>query len=150
MLRGINHAGITVADLDRSLAFYRDLLGLEVQAVFDRTGEDISRILGYPDAYLRIAMLHIPGGSVRLELLQYVRPSGAPQVHETYTPGVGHVCFTVDDVQGWYERLNAAGVECRSDGPVEIVRGPHRGVFAMYLRDPDGYTVELFQPAPSS
>src|SRR5688572_4451292 len=105
MLRGINHAGITVADLDRSLAFYRDVLGLEVQTVFERSGEDISRIVGYPDARLRIAMLHIPGGSVRIELLQYVHPQGAPGTHETCNPGVGHVCFTVDDIHGWYERL---------------------------------------------
>jgi catechol 2,3-dioxygenase-like lactoylglutathione lyase family enzyme len=149
MISRIDHAGITVADLERSLAFYHGLLGFDVQATFERDTEDIGRIVGYPGASLKIAMLHIPGGAVRLELLQYVTPEGAAGPHETCDPGVGHICFVVDDVQGAYDRLAAAGIDVRSDGPVEITQGPHRGALVLYLRDPDGYTVELSQPAPA-
>ena len=150
MLRRIHHAGITVSDLERSVAFYRDLLGLEVLMVFERTTEDIGRIVGYPGARLRIAFLQVPGDSARLELLQYVAPEGTPLKPETNQPGAGHVCFEVDDVRALHERLVAAGTHARASAPVEITQGPNRGVVALYYRDPDGYTVELFQPAPTS
>ena len=150
MLRAINHAGITVADLDRSVAFYRDVLGLTVLDVFDRTTDDIGEIVGYPGARLRIAMLRAPGDAARLELIQYLAPSGTPTRPETHDPATGHVCFEAKDIHAVHARLVAAGFPARSDGPVEITQGPHRGTLAMYVRDPDGYTVELFQPPRAS
>jgi catechol 2,3-dioxygenase-like lactoylglutathione lyase family enzyme len=149
MLRAINHAGITVADLDRSIGFYRDLLGLSLLDVFERTSEDIAAVVGYPGARLRIAMLRVPGDDVRLELLQYLEPLGAPTRPETHDSGTGHVCFTVDDIHALHRRLAQAGFPARSEGPVVLTHGPHRGVVALYVRDPDGYTVELFQPTPT-
>lgn len=146
MLRAINHAGITVADLERSIVFYRDLLGLSLLDVFERTTEDIGAVVGYPGARLRIAMLRVPGDDVRLELLQYLEPPGVPTHPETRDPGTGHVCFAVDDIHALHGRLAQAGFPARSARPVELTHGPHRGVIALYLRDPDGYTVELFQP----
>lgn len=148
MLLAIHHAGITVADMDRSLAVYRDLLGLEVQFVTDRSGADIAQIVGYPGARIRIAFLHVPGESARVELLQYLAPAGTPRGYESCDPGTGHVCFRVDGIEGMYSRLVAAGISCRSDGPVEITQGPNRGAKALYFRDPDGHTVELLQPPP--
>ena len=150
MAQDIHHAGVTVADLERSLKFYRDLLGLEEMFVVDRTDPDLGRIVGYPDCRIRIAFLQVPGGSTRLELLQYLAPRGTPRGYESRDPGTGHVCLRVEDIRDLHERLAAAGVECRSDAPVEITQGPNRGAFALYCRDPDGYTVELRQPPPTS
>ena len=146
MLRGINHAGITVADLDRSIAFYCDVLGLTLLDVFERTTDDIGEIVGYPGARLRIAMLRVPGDPARVELIQYLEPGGSPTRPETCNSGTGHVCFEAGDVHAVHTRLVEAGFPARSRGPVEITQGPHRGTLAMYVRDPDGYTVELFQP----
>ena len=145
MALGIDHAGITVSDLDRSIAFYRDVLGLEVLVVFERSSADIGRVVGYPDARLRIGFLRAPGDSARLELLQYLTPTGTPQSYETRNPGTGHVCFRVTDIHAVYRQVVAAGLEVRSDGPVEITEGPNRGLLALYFRDPDGYTIELHQ-----
>ena len=146
MLRGINHAGITVADLDRSISFYRDALGLTLLDVFERTTDDIGEIVGYPGARLRIAMLRVPGDPARVELIQYLAPSGSPTRTETCNSGTGHVCFEATDIHATHARLVEAGFPARSAGPVEITQGPHRVTLAMYVRDPDGYTVELFQP----
>ena len=148
MVLGVHHAGVTVADLERSLALYRDLLGLEVVLAYDRTEPDIGRIVGYPDCRIRIAFLRAPGDSARLELLQYLDPVGTPRSYESRDPGTGHVCFQVDDIHAIHARLVAAGIPRRSDEPVEITQGPNRGAFALYFRDPDGYTVELIQPPP--
>lgn len=146
MLKGLHHAGITVSDLDRSLAFYRDLLGLEVLVIAERTDETIGQIVGYPGARIRLAMCQVPGDTARIELLHYLDPNGPSTDGETYRPASGHVCFRVDNIDAHFEQLVAAGYQPRSTGPVTIAQGPNTGVRALYVRDPDGYSVELFQP----
>jgi catechol 2,3-dioxygenase-like lactoylglutathione lyase family enzyme len=142
----VHHAGITVSDLDRAIAFYRDGIGLEVQMVFERDDETIARVVGMPGARLRIAFMRAGDESTRVELLQYLDPSGQPLSFRSNQPGSGHVCFQVDDVVAVVERLRAAGATFISDAPVELLQGPNAGARAMYLRDPDGAAVELFQP----
>jgi len=146
----MHHAGITVASLERSIAFYRDLLGLELMFTMVRDTLDIGDIVGYPGARIRIAFVRVPGDDVAVELLEYVEPRGSARDPETRHPGTGHVCFDVDDIQAHYDRLAAAGVQMRSGGPVELTQGVNKGAFAMYVRDPDGYTVELRQPPPTA
>jgi lactoylglutathione lyase len=146
MLQGVHHAGVTVADLDRSLGFYRDVLGLEVMFVAERTDATIGQIVGYPGARIRLAFCGVPGDSARIELLQYLEPTGPGPDGETFRPGTGHVCFRVTDIQSLYQRIVDAGFAPRSTAPVTVAEGPNAGAIAFYVRDPDGYTVELFQP----
>ncbi|MGE3268502.1 MAG: VOC family protein [Chloroflexota bacterium] len=148
MLLGVHHAGVTVSDLDRSLGFYRDVLGLEVIVVAERTDATIGQIVGYPGARIKLAFCGVPGDTARVELLQYLDPTGAPGDGETFRPASGHVCFRVDDIQAMHEKITAAGYAPRSTTPVEILEGPNTGAKAFYVRDPDGYTVELFQLPP--
>ncbi|MDP8924098.1 MAG: VOC family protein [Chloroflexota bacterium] len=149
MLRGIHHTGITVTNLDRSLGFYRDLLGLKVRLTMVRDTPDIGEVVGYPGARIKIAFVGVPGDTVVVELLEYLEPHGAPRDPETRNPAAGHVCFDVEDIHAIYERLAGAGVHVRSNGPVELKQGVNKGAFALYCRDPDGYTVELRQPPTS-
>ena len=148
MLRGAHHAGVTVANLDRSLAFYRDVLGLEVFVVAERTDATIGEIVGYPHARIRLAFIGVPGDAARVELLEYLEPRGECGGGDTFRPGTGHVCFEVDEVDSLYRRISDAGFAPRSSAPVTILEGPNTGARAFYVRDPDGYTVELFQPPP--
>jgi catechol 2,3-dioxygenase-like lactoylglutathione lyase family enzyme len=148
MLRGVHHAGITVADLDRSLGFYRDVLGLEVFVQALRTDETLGRIVGYPGARVRLAFCGVPGDTARVELLEYQEPTGEAVGGETHRPGSGHVCFAVSDIEQLFQRIVEAGYAPRSTAPVTITEGPNAGARAFYVRDPDGYTVELFQPPP--
>jgi len=140
------HVSFTVEDLDRSLAFYRDVLGMEPVAAMERVGEDISRIVGFPDAHLKIAFLRLPGGGpMLLELIQYLSPRGRPVDRRTCNPGSAHICFNVTDIHSAYRALQAAGVCFRSE-PVPIQTGVNRGGYAVYFLDPDGNTLELVQP----
>jgi catechol 2,3-dioxygenase-like lactoylglutathione lyase family enzyme len=148
-ITGPRHAGITVSDLDRSLEFYCDLLGLDL--VWRRLYEEpeITRIVGVPEATgLEIAMLRLPGGDVDVELIQYhgcESPSGSsPPSHH----GTGHFCVFVTGIDALYEELLARGVSFRSDGPVEMGAGPNKGGKSLYSLDPDGYIVEFHQPPP--
>jgi catechol 2,3-dioxygenase-like lactoylglutathione lyase family enzyme len=143
-LAGVHHMSLTVSDLARSLAFYRDLIGLEVVMEQEKEGGYLAAITGYPDAHVRMAHLETPGGH-RLELFEYVSPAGGKADVEPRNVGAPHVCFLVEDIHAAYERLCRAGVRTVSP-PVEVDTGANRGGFGLYLRDPDGITMELFQP----
>jgi len=144
-VNAIHHTGYTVSDLERSVAFYRDLLGLEVIAEQEKQGGYLAAIVGYPDAHVRMAHLRAPVGEHVVELFQYLTPAGGAPEIEPKNVGTAHLCLLTDDLHGDYERLAAAGVPFVSP-PVEVDTGINTGGYALYLRDPDGIVVELFQP----
>ena len=151
-VRALFHTGLTVSDLDRSIAFYRDLLGLELVTRWESSQPYLRTIVGFPDAELHIALLRIPAmdGGVsghHLELLEYRQPYGTRGDPATCNPGNVHVAFAVSDVDAMYRHLSAHGVHFKSP-PVEITHGRNKGGKAVYLRDPDDITIELLQPAP--
>jgi len=144
-----NHVGLTVTDLKRSIAFYRDLLGFHV--AYERgevTAEYMPRLVGIPGARLKIAGLDIPG--LHLDLIEYIEPKGAPAVGPTSDVGNVHLGYTVDDLWAAYRSLCAAGVQFKSE-PVSPTTGPNKGGWAVYFVDPDGVTLEMIQrPGPVS
>lgn len=142
----LHHTGCTVADLDRSLAFYRDRLGFEVVMTQEKEGGYLAAIVGYPDAHVRMAHLKLPGSDHRLELFQYVTPAPAHAEIEPRTIGPTHICLIVDDLEPLCERLRDAGLGTFFSPPVKVDTGANAGGLALYLRDPDGIILELFQP----
>lgn len=145
---GAHHTSLTVGDAERSIAFYRDLLGFEL--IVDRptvTEEYFRTIIGFPNAVVHNALLRIPGTSHLLELNGYQQPQGQPQDTSPNNPGTGHICYLVDDLRAMYQRLRAASVEFISS-PTYLDRGPNEGGWALYMKDPDGIVVELLQMAP--
>ena len=98
----------------------------------------------YPDCSVRAAHLRIPGSDHHIELFEYVQPGGTKADVRTMNVGSSHVSLVVEDLQSAYEELNSRGVEFRSP-PVEITAGANQGGWGVYLLDPDGITVELFQ-----
>jgi catechol 2,3-dioxygenase-like lactoylglutathione lyase family enzyme len=150
---GIFHTGLTVSDVERSVAFYRDVLGLELVNQWDSAQPYLRTIVGYSDAELRIALLRVPGPPAgvsghHIELLEYRRPRGTRGDANTYHPGNVHVSFVVDDLDATYRALHARGVRFKSE-PVTIDHGRNRGARAVYALDPDDITLEFVQPAPA-
>lgn len=144
-MKRIHHTGYTVSDLDRSVAFYRDLLGCEVIAEQEKQGGYLAAIVGYPEAHVRMAHLRLPGSEHVVELFQYLAPESGTADVEPKNVGASHLCFITADLARDYGRLAAAGVSFVSP-PVEVDTGINTGGYALYLRDPDGIVVELFQP----
>ena len=142
----LHHTGFTVSDLDRSVAFYCDLLGCEVLARQEKAGGYLAEIVGYPDAHVRMAHLRVPGGEQVIELFQYLSPLGDRADIEPRNVGASHLCFIVADLPALYDSLLERGVTSFLSPPVEVDTGINRGGLGLYLRDPDGITVELFQP----
>ena len=135
---GVHHTGITVSDLDRSIAFYEQL-GFATAERFDEEGEEVERGVGVDGAKLRAAMLEGPGES-RLELIQYLEPAGSPERNPNNGIGAAHVCMEVEDVDAAVAELREKGIEFFSD-PITH----EAGIRWVYAKDPDGITAELIQ-----
>ena len=137
------HTGITVSDLDRSLTFYRDVLGFEASAPLECSGEIYGLITGVPSAAMRIAYVHAPGHT--LELLQYTSPEDKqPARSRPCDPGAMHMAFRVKDIERLVRTIEAAGVQAVCPFVPAFPEG-HRshGLKAVYTRDPDGVVLEF-------
>jgi catechol 2,3-dioxygenase-like lactoylglutathione lyase family enzyme len=145
-ITGAHHAGLTVRDLDRSIAFYRDLLGFELAFRWNPSAPYIGTLVGHPEVDLHGAILRLPGTHVCLELLEYRGVAGRPVDMDNGNVGNAHVAFLVDDCDAVFARLAAAGVPSVSP-PVTPSIGPNKGGRAVYMIDPDGFRVELIQTA---
>lgn len=143
------HVGIQVADLDRSIAYYRDVIGLRLLERLMRDDAYLKVVTGYPEVTLDVAVLVEPASGVLLELLRYLGTSGTPIDPQTANPGTGHVCFQVDDVDVIHARALAAG-HGAVNGPVTPTAGRWAGGRSVYLKDPDGIRVELVQRGPAA
>jgi catechol 2,3-dioxygenase-like lactoylglutathione lyase family enzyme len=143
--KGIAHVGVTVADLERAVRFYTEGLELEL-AVRQTSAAGYLALTGYPGLEIATAFVEAPGDGIRIELQEY-RRVGDHGSREPGTAPVGssHICLRVDDVAATLARAEAAGGRRVTD-PVQIDSGINDGGAAVYLRDPDGYTIELFQP----
>jgi lactoylglutathione lyase len=146
---GFFHGGITVSDMDRSLVFYRDGLGLDQE--FDRILDApyLKAVLGLEFDHIRAVYLRIPGGGF-VELLEYHGLERFPAASRPCDYGAGHLCLYVDDVAGMFARLVDLGFAARSPDVVDITAGPNAGARSCYMSDPDGYAVELFQKRPGA
>jgi glyoxylase I family protein len=144
----LHHTGLTVSDLQRSLQFWRDALGMEVLFEQEKVGGYIEAIVGEPGAHVRMAHLAFGGDGTRIELFEYVAPTGGRHIQRPADVGFSHVCVACDDLDERLERLVAAGGAAFSK-PVEVDTGVNRGGRGVYLRDPDGHVVELFERPPA-
>ncbi|MEV4754814.1 VOC family protein [Micromonospora sp. NPDC049559] len=148
-LRTAAHVGISVADLDRSVEFYRALTGRE-PAVRDETmhGMGFAQTQGLPAADLRYATFHLD--NLGIDLIQFREPAGAPAQVAANRPGSMHLCFQVDDLAAVYARMREAGVEFLGEpytfASGEVTPAEALGTEVAYFNDPDGTNLELIAP----
>ncbi len=140
MIESIHHSCICVRDMEKSLALYQGLLGLEKVQDTHFEGEQIDRLLELKAARFRI--VHLKVADDVLELMEFERPLGGDKAagHMVNDLGVTHFCFTVADTETVYEKVKAAGYPFTC-APVTTPTGRR----VAYFRDPDGILVELLQ-----
>ena len=141
-----DHTGITVANLDRSLAFRQDVLGFELSHRAHQTGDLAREITGVAGAEISIAVLKAPGH--KIELLEYLAPPDRKRVDlKPCDVGSVHVALTVDNLDAVLSTNAASGWKAAGE-PQTLKSGPNAGKRVVYVRDPDGTTIELMQPPP--
>ena len=139
-----NHTGITVSNLERSLAFWRDVLGFELSHRAHQTGELAEEITGVPGAEISLAVLKAPGH--KIELLEYRAPKDRKQIDvRPCDVGSAHVAFTVDNLEAVLKAIAASGWRTAGE-PQTLSSGPNAGKRVIYVRDPDGTIIEFMQP----
>lgn len=147
-VNGFFHAGVTVRDMSTSLRFYRDGLGLEVTEE-RTTGGAAWTVWNLQGDHTKVAFLAVPGSDAVIELFEFVGLERHSASARPCDYGAGHFCLYVDDTAAVHARVVALGFSSRSD-VVELTHGPHAGRKVVYLIDPDGYHVELYQrPDPA-
>ena len=141
-----DHTGITVSNLEQSLAFWHNLVGFELSHTAHQTGELAREITGVAGAELKLAVLKAPGGH-KIELLEYLAPPDRTKHADLRPCDVGsvHVALTVNDLDAVLQRIAASGWKTAGT-PQTLTTGPNAGKRVVYVRDPDGTTIELMQP----
>ena len=143
------HLGLHVSDIERSIRYYRDVIGLEEIERRLRDEPYLSVVTGYANVRLDTCLLVDPSSGVMLELLEIQSTSGTAVEPGTANPGSMHLCFVVDDVDAIHQRAVEAGFGAVND-PVTPTAGRWSGGRSVYLLDPDRIRVELVQPAEGS
>lgn len=139
--------GITVADLERSAAFWGDLVGVTPSPIEHLGGPGLGKLVGYPGVHVDRRWVDLPGG-LAVELLHYLDRDEAAYDPGTAHPGNVHVCLAVEELAAAHAHAVACGAEPVGEGWIVVPAGPSAGARIAYLRDPDGVTIELFQPPP--
>jgi len=137
----MHHTAISVTDLNRSIRFYCDQLGMKVEWQIDhRQSEALEKVVGLKNVDVSYAMLSGWGG--RIEIFQYHSPQGEPYPPDkpVCDKGITHVAFQVEDIDGLCGKLESHGV--RFNSPPQVARP---GVKVAYFHDPDGVTIEFVQ-----
>lgn len=147
-ITGAHHTSFTVAELGRSVEFFRDRLGFELVSRRQVRDDYFAAIVGLPGAVVEAALLRVPGAYHHVELFEYLSPRGVAVEPRPCDPGSCHLSLLVDDLPALCEQLAATGVAFVSP-PVPITAGPNRGGYGVYCRDPNGILVELFQLPPA-
>ena len=136
---------LTVADLDRSVDFYKHVLSFEREEELDGHFDSFDRLTGIFGTNVRVAHLRL--GEERVELVQYISPEGHPYPADSRSNDdwFQHIAIVVRD-------MNAAYLKLRSHSVHQISTEPQRlpgwnlaaaGIKAHYFRDPDGHPLEL-------
>jgi catechol 2,3-dioxygenase-like lactoylglutathione lyase family enzyme len=134
-----------VSNLEQSLAFWRDVLGFELSHRPHQTGNLASEITGVPGAEISIAVLK--GYGHKIELLEYKAPPDRKQ-HVNLRPcdvGFVHVALVVDNLEPVLQKITESGWKAAGK-PQTLKAGPNTGKRVVYVRDPDGTTIEFMQP----
>jgi len=141
-----DHTGITVTNLERSLVFWRDVLGFELSHRAHHTGDLASEVIGVPGAEILLAVLK--GYGHKIELLEYLAPSDRKHVDlRPCDVGSVHIALTVDNLDAVLSAIAASDWKAAGK-PQTLESGPNAGKRVIYVRDPDGTTIEFMQPPP--
>jgi methylmalonyl-CoA/ethylmalonyl-CoA epimerase len=126
----INHVAVVVADIEAALGFWRDALGLDLHHV-----EDV------PSQKAMVAFL--PTGESEVELVQpTAEGTGAAKFLSERGPGMHHLCFEVDDLNGMMTNLREKGVRLINETPVEL---EGRRLIFIHPKSANGVLVELYE-----
>jgi catechol 2,3-dioxygenase-like lactoylglutathione lyase family enzyme len=137
----LRHAGLVITNLNKSLYFYQNLLGLKIQKRNYESGHFIDKILKLKNIEVETIKMSANDGSL-IELLYFKsHPKKNDPKRKIYTIGPSHLAFTVENLEAVYKRLEKAGVKFNSLPSIS----PDGLVKVAFCKDPDGTYIELVE-----
>ena len=140
MIKDVRHVGIVVSDMEKSLKFYRDLLGLKVKSLEDEEGEFLDNMLAHENVKNKVAKLYAKNGNALIELIDS-RSYANKKDRDFFTIGASHFSLTVDDLEKTYDYLVKNGVKFTAP-PQQT---PDKFAKVTFCEDPDGTPIELVE-----
>lgn len=142
-VQSFNHTAFVVSDLERTIGFFRDLLGFELTSRAPRGRKAIEDMTGLAGADIEVAYLN--GLGHWIELIRYKAPADRGEaLPKIFQDGAGHVAFNVDDAVAAVEAAGAYGLWPIGQ-IITIDQGPNQGRKVVYLQSDDGLSVEFIQ-----
>jgi catechol 2,3-dioxygenase-like lactoylglutathione lyase family enzyme len=147
MLKSFYHTGFVVRDIEESVAFYTQVMGLKLLFRTERTGEFIEKVVGFKGAHIRGAFLSMGNGH-NLELIQYiVPPSAEGHINEAFqrnSLGATHLAFFVENIEDYYAGMSRKGLRFIGP-PASLVQDGRVVRKAAYAQDPDNNWLEFVE-----
>jgi catechol 2,3-dioxygenase-like lactoylglutathione lyase family enzyme len=142
---GVHHTCVIVSDMERSLAFYRDTLGMQELTNLKYDADPVMMDLQGTEPKQHLIMLS--AGNTIIELIQYIEPKGKPYDRRPCDISNMHIAFSVDDINKVYEELKAKGIRFHRDPDIIGEGGGNLAGFGyVYFRGPDNEILELIEP----
>jgi lactoylglutathione lyase len=138
-----------VSNLDKSVAFYRDVLGMELSGPVPDYGSvpEIMRLGNTPGAHNRMIVAKIPGTTMGVELIEYKDIARTPANPRFQDPGAANIGLRVRDIDAITAKVKAAGIKIITQAGQPVTALPTSR--NMFIQDPDGFVIELAQPVPA-
>ena len=148
MIDHIVHIGVTITDMDRSIKFYRDTLGLRFEGELIMQGKETDELFQRENTKVRVAYYNSSKELIGppIELLQFIGSDVKQEKCDLFKTSISEICFLVKDIDKTYDRLVKQGVEFLSEPQFfDFTKDGFSKSKAVYLKDPDGIILELMQ-----
>jgi catechol 2,3-dioxygenase-like lactoylglutathione lyase family enzyme len=140
LIKEIRHTGIVVSDMEKSLEFYRDMLGLEIIRDMNEKGDYLDNMLSLNDVNVRTVKLGLPNQTALIELLEF-KSHIDKDIKNFYTIGASHIAFTVENIEKLYSKFSKKNIQFNA--PPQ--KSPDGLVKVTFCKDPDGTPIELVE-----
>lgn len=144
MIKNIAHIGLTVKNLDRSIKFYKDVLGLHFVEKMTMSGKETDILFNRPNTNVSLGYLTYDKNinTSLIELISFDKTELNQEKASLFKPSISEICFIVDDIHDFYKTLMKNNVKCLSEP--QFFDGENK-FWAIYFKDPDGIILEALQ-----
>ena len=144
MLKSMFHTGFVVRDIDKTIDFYTNVMGLRLVGRTERTGDFACQLLGFQEAHIKGAFVELGDGH-QLELIQYINPPVGDGHLHLNDAGASHLAFFVEDIEEFYADKSQRGLTFNNE-PASLYGDDGKLLRkALYAQDPDGNWLEFVE-----
>ena len=144
MLKSFFHTGFVVRDIEQSVQFYSEVLGMRIAGRTERQGEFVEQVLAFPGAHIKGGFVDMGEGH-QLELIQYLSPQSGPGGTNRNDLGASHLAFFVEDLDQFYEETSQKGLTYNNPPASMYDENGNLSRKACYATDPDGNWLEFVE-----